>query len=69
MNAQKMRKLRRGSARVRPGDPTRAPGKRHRGRAADAQAPPEVPSEAHTHQPWIPTSGLVGRTRRSARRS
>lgn len=63
------RRLRRGSARVRPADPTRAPGKRHRGRPDDAAAPTEVAVERPARQPWVPTSGLVGRKRRSARRS
>lgn len=63
------RRLPRGSARVRPADPVRAPGKRHRGRPADSDGPDDVLVERQPHQPWIPTSGLVGRKRRSARRS
>lgn len=50
-------------------DPAHAPGKRRIGRPADAATPHQVRLERGRHQPWIPTSGLVGRTRRSARRS
>ena len=49
-------------------DPAHAPGKRRIGRVADAATPPQVRLERRRHQPWVPTSGLVGRTRRSARR-
>jgi hypothetical protein len=49
-------------------DPAHAPGKRRLGRSADDTAPPRVRVERRRHQPWIPTSGLIGRKRRSARR-
>ena len=49
-------------------DPAHAPGKRRIGRVADEAAPPKVRLERPRHQPWVPTSGLVGRQRRSARR-
>ncbi len=51
------------------GDPAHAPGKHHlaplpgTGRAA-----PRTGAVPPHDQPWVPTSGLVGRTRRSARR-
>jgi hypothetical protein len=50
-------------------DPVHAPGKRRLGRMTDAATPRQVRIERRRHQPWIPTSGLVGRKRRSARRS
>jgi hypothetical protein len=50
-------------------DPAHAPGKRRIGRMADAAVPRQVGLERRRHQPWVPTSGLVGRKRRSARRS
>lgn len=50
-------------------DPAHAPGKRRIGRPADQAIPRPVRAERRRHQPWIPTSGFVGRTRRSARRS
>lgn len=50
-------------------DPAHAPGKRRLGRVADAATPHHVRIEGRRHQPWVPTSGLVGRKRRSARRS
>jgi hypothetical protein len=49
-------------------DPAHAPGKRRLGRAADDATPRQVRLERRRHQPWVPTSGLVGRKRRSARR-
>lgn len=49
-------------------DPAHAPGKRRIGRAADEVAPHQMQVERRRHQPWVPTSGLVGRKRRSARR-
>lgn len=49
-------------------DPAHAPGKRRLGPTADAATPQQVRIERRRHQPWVPTSGLVGRTRRSARR-
>ena len=49
-------------------DPAHAPGKRRIGRTADAATPRQVRIERQKHQPWVPTSGLVGRKRRSARR-
>ena len=49
-------------------DPAHAPGKRRTGPVAGSVAPPQVRLERRRHQPWIPTSGLVGRKRRSARR-
>ncbi|MFP5487560.1 MAG: hypothetical protein ACLGHQ_04560 [Acidimicrobiia bacterium] len=49
-------------------DPAHAPGKRRLGRTADVATPRQVRVERARHQPWVPTSGLVGRTRRSARR-
>lgn len=49
-------------------DPAHAPGKRRLGRPADEAVPHRVRVERWRHQPWVPTSGLVGRTRRSARR-
>ena len=48
--------------------PAHAPGKRKIGPMADQAAPPRVRVERRRHQPWVPTSGLVGRKRRSARR-
>jgi hypothetical protein len=51
------------------GDPAHAPGKRHIGPApTGAGAPSSGPAKRGHDQPWVPTSGLVGRTRRSARR-
>jgi len=52
-----------------PEEPAHAEGKRHVAlpdREAAPKARPTGPG-GH-HQPWVPTSGLVGRTRRSARR-
>ena len=49
-------------------DPAHAPGKRRIGRPADETMPHRVRLERRRHQPWVPTSGLVGRKRRSARR-
>ena len=49
-------------------DPAHAPGKRRLGRTADVTTPQQVRIERRRHQPWVPTSGLVGRKRRSARR-
>lgn len=49
-------------------DPAHAPGKRRLGPTADAPTPRQVRIERTRHQPWVPTSGLVGRKRRSARR-
>jgi hypothetical protein len=51
-------------------DPAHAPGKHRKsppplqGRAAQ-----RTPAGARAHQPWVPTSGLIGKQRRSARRS
>jgi hypothetical protein len=50
-------------------DPAHAPGKRRRGPPPEqGRAAGEEPGRRRQHQPWVPTSGLVGRTRRSARR-
>ena len=49
-------------------DPAHAPGKRRLGPTADSATPQQVRIERRRHQPWVPTSGLVGRKRRSARR-
>ena len=50
-------------------DPVHSPGKRKRGPApVEINAPVEHELEQKQDQPWIPTSGLVGRKRRSARR-
>ena len=52
-----------------PVDPAHAPGKRHRGPPAQQAPEHRDPPEKRSHdQPWVPTSGLVGRPRRSARR-
>jgi hypothetical protein len=49
-------------------DPAHAPGKRRLGGPVDETVPHRVRVERRRHQPWVPTSGLVGRKRRSARR-
>lgn len=49
-------------------DPAHAPGKRRLGRVADEAKPRRSKLVRRRHQPWVPTSGLVGRKRRSARR-
>jgi len=50
-------------------DPAHAPGKAHRGAPPAAKQRAEANPAAPAHdQPWVPTSGLVGRSRRSARR-
>lgn len=49
-------------------DPVHASGKRHRRRLADQATPRRVRVRRRRNQPWVPTSGLVGRKRRSARR-
>jgi hypothetical protein len=50
-------------------DPSHAQGKRKLGPPPEVEAPPTASIERRRHQPWVPTSGLVGRKRRSARRS
>lgn len=61
---------RQGRSKAQPAeDPAHAPGKRKLGPPANAGKAPHDPlTESHKHQPWVPTSGLVGRKRRSARR-
>jgi hypothetical protein len=51
-------------------DRAHAPGKRRLfpPRTAERAAKPAPATRMHD-QPWVPTSGLVGRSRRSARRS
>lgn len=49
-------------------DPAHAPGKRRLARATAMATPPSARVARSKHQPWVPTSGLVGRKRRSARR-
>ena len=50
-------------------DRAHAPGKRNLGPAPGAAHLPAAPAGGHAqHQPWVPTSGLIGRSRRSARR-
>jgi hypothetical protein len=52
-----------------PADPAHAPGKRRLGPPAQqAQEHHETPAKRMHDQPWLPTSGRVGRRRRSARR-
>lgn len=48
-------------------DPAHAPGKRKRGAppAMGRTAPKSEPASGQHDQPWVPTSGLVGRSRRS----
>lgn len=50
-------------------DPAHAPGKRKRGAPPGAKgAKPGAETRSDQHdQPWVPTSGLVGRSRRSPR--
>ncbi|MEZ5081354.1 MAG: hypothetical protein R2878_12015 [Thermoleophilia bacterium] len=50
-------------------DRAHAPGKRTLGPAPDVTEPRSIRTEQRRNQPWIPTSGLIGRIRRSARRS
>jgi hypothetical protein len=51
-------------------DQAHAPGKRRMGPPPIAARAARATPARRTHdQPWVPTSGLVGRTRRSARRS
>jgi hypothetical protein len=51
-------------------DPAHAPGKHKKGPPpVKGHATGRAPTGARTHQPWLPTSGLIGKTRRSARRS
>lgn len=51
-------------------DPAHAPGKRKRGAPRDTEpAPHRIEPQPGHDQPWVPTNGLVGRKRRSARRS
>ncbi len=50
-------------------DAAHAPGKRRLGLPMTPPGQPAAQAPRRGHdQPWIPTSGLVGRTRRSARR-
>jgi hypothetical protein len=50
-------------------DRAHAPGKRRLGPPPSVARSRQGMVAARTHdQPWVPTSGLVGRTRRSARR-
>jgi hypothetical protein len=52
------------------GDPAHAPGKRGIGPPPGTPSSPRTAPLARTRdQPWVLTSGLVGRQRRSARRS
>lgn len=51
-------------------DPAHAPGKRRKAPPPDADLPNRGQSaQSRRDQPWVPTSGLIGRKRRSARRS
>ncbi len=64
-------KRRKRASRRFPGvDPAHAPGKRKRAPGPQTIEPTteETPSPMHD-QPWIPTSRLLGRFRRSARRN
>lgn len=50
-------------------DPAHAPGKRGKGPPPATVSSPRAAPPTRTHdQPWVPSSGLVGRSRRSARR-
>jgi hypothetical protein len=50
-------------------DLAHAPGKRHiRPTRTPVDVPRNEPAKRMHDQPWLPTSGLVGRSRRSARR-
>jgi len=50
-------------------DPAHAPGKRKKGPPVEPEGEPtEADLEPRRHEPWVPTSGLVGRKRRSPRR-
>jgi hypothetical protein len=65
----KQRIKRTGRSGAAPPDPAHAPGKRGLGPPQEtAHMPPPAQVERTRHQPWVPTSGLIGRTRRSARR-
>jgi hypothetical protein len=51
-------------------EPAHAEGKRHVELPSSARTPTSKAAGKRQHdQPWVPKSGLVGRTRRSARRS
>jgi hypothetical protein len=55
--------------RVDASDRAHAPGKQHLGRVRTlAGFARNEPAKRPHDQPWVPTSGLVGRSRRSARR-
>lgn len=66
----RMKRRHRGTRSFPAADPAHAPGKRKRALGPQAIEPgtEEAPSPMHD-QPWIPTSRLLGRFRRSARRS
>ena len=50
-------------------DPAHAEGKRKLGPPPEVkQRPTGAKAKQRRNQPWVPTSGLVGRKRRSARR-
>lgn len=48
-------------------DPAHAPGHRHLGPPPDTEEPPAESTEPAHDQPWVPTSGLTDRQRRSPR--
>jgi hypothetical protein len=51
---------------ARGADPAHAPGKAKRGAPPAVATPPQAEHDPGQHdQPWVPTSGLVGRSRRS----
>jgi hypothetical protein len=51
-------------------DPAHAPGKHRKGPPpVEGHATRRAPTSGTAHQPWLPTSGLIGKKRRSARRS
>ena len=49
-------------------DPAHAPGKTSLGPPPKGRRPRPARVAGLRHQPWLPTSGLIGRQRRSARR-
>jgi hypothetical protein len=50
-----------------PADPAHAPGHRHLGPPPEEPVPPDETLEPAHDQPWVPTSGLTDRKRRSPR--